>query len=33
VHGDRIQVGQVLINLIKNSIDAIPEEAEGRIDV
>lgn len=33
VHGDRVQIGQVVINLIKNSIDAIPEEAEGRIDV
>ena len=32
-HGDRVQIGQVVINLIKNSIDAIPEEAEGRIDV
>jgi signal transduction histidine kinase len=33
VHGDRVQIRQVAINLIKNSIDAIPEEAEGRIDV
>ncbi|MDX2203029.1 MAG: ATP-binding protein [Hyphomicrobiaceae bacterium] len=33
VHGDRVQIGQVAINLIKNSIDAIPEDAAGRIDV
>lgn len=33
VHGDRVQIGQVVTNLIKNSIDAIPEEAEGCIDV
>lgn len=33
LHGDRVQIGQVVINLIKNSIDAIPEEAEGRVEV
>lgn len=33
VHGDRVQIGQVVINLIKNSLDAIPEAAAGRISV
>jgi two-component system sensor kinase FixL len=33
VHADRVQFGQVVINLIKNSIDAIPVDAKGRVDV
>lgn len=33
VHGDRVQIAQVVINLIKNSMDAIPEDVEGRIAV
>ncbi len=33
VHGDRVQIGQVILNLVKNSVDAIPEGAEGVIRV
>jgi len=34
VHSDRVQIGQVVINLIKNSIDAMPEETtQGRVEV
>ena len=33
VHGDRVQIGQVVINLIKNSIDAMPDETLGRVEV
>jgi two-component system, LuxR family, sensor kinase FixL len=33
VYGDRVQIGQVVINLIKNSLDAIPLEVDGQIDV
>lgn len=32
-YGDRIQIGQVIINLIKNSIDAFPPNAQGEIGV
>jgi len=33
VHGDQVQIGQVVINLVKNSIDAIAEDAEGSVHV
>ncbi len=34
VHSDRVQIGQVVINLIKNSIDAMSEETtQGRVEV
>jgi signal transduction histidine kinase len=33
VHGDRVQIGQVILNLVKNSVDAIAEGADGVIRV
>lgn len=33
VHGDRVQIGQVLLNLVKNSVDAIAEGADGAVHI
>ncbi len=33
VHGDQVQIGQVVINLIKNSIDAVDQDVDGRVMV